>query len=71
MNESEKILVNKMKPLSLKQVMIQCINVIINFLTPINVHIFPLTLGHTGYYRWFIEGYAYIKEPMERSLKNT
>ena len=27
------------------------------------------TLGHTGYYRKFIQGYAQITTPMERKLK--
>ena len=28
------------------------------------------TLGHTGYYKNFIKGYALVTAPMERLLKN-
>jgi hypothetical protein len=36
---------------------------------PTSVRQLRTTLGHTGYYRNFIKGYAQIKTPMEKLLK--
>jgi hypothetical protein len=36
---------------------------------PKTVHQLRETLGHTGYYKIFIKGYAYITTPMEKLLR--
>jgi hypothetical protein len=43
--------------------------VIVNLPPPKSVHQLRETLGHTGYYRKFIKGYAQITAPMEKLLK--
>jgi hypothetical protein len=43
--------------------------VIIDFPPPTSVQQLRATLGHTGYYRKFIRGYAQIIAPMEKLLK--
>eukprot|EP00253_Pinus_taeda_P032985 PITA_32985 len=43
--------------------------VIINLEVPRSVKQLRVTLGHTGYYRKFIKGYAQITVPMEKILK--
>jgi len=45
------------------------IAVIINLEAPRSVKHMCTTLGHTGYYRMFIKGYAQITTPMEKFLK--
>jgi hypothetical protein len=45
------------------------IAVIVNLPPPKSVHQLRETLGHTGYYRKFIKGYAQITAPMEKLLK--
>jgi hypothetical protein len=45
------------------------IAVIINLQPPKLVRQLRKTLGHTGYYRKFIKGYAQITVPMEKMLK--
>jgi hypothetical protein len=45
------------------------IRVIVNLSQPKSVHQLRATLGHTGYYRKFIKGYAQITAPMEKLLK--
>jgi hypothetical protein len=46
------------------------IAVIVNFPPPKIVCHLREKLGHTGYYRKFIKGYAQITEPMEKLLRN-
>jgi hypothetical protein len=43
--------------------------VIVNLPPPKSVHQLKSKLGHTGYYRKFIRGYAHIIVPMEKLLK--
>jgi hypothetical protein len=43
--------------------------VIVNLPPPKSVPQLKSTLGHTGYYRNFIRGYAQITAPMENLLK--
>jgi len=43
--------------------------VIVNLPPPKLVHQLRATLGHTGYYRKFIKGYAKITAPMEKLVK--
>jgi hypothetical protein len=43
--------------------------VIVNFPLPESVRQLRTMLGHTGYYRKFIKGYAQITTPMEKLLK--
>jgi hypothetical protein len=43
--------------------------VIVNLPPPKSVHQLRATLGHTGYYRKFINGYEHIATPMEKLLK--
>lgn len=43
--------------------------VIINLEVPRSVKQLRATLGHTGYYRKFIKGYAQVTTPMEKLLK--
>jgi len=43
--------------------------VILNLEVPRSVKQLHATLGHTGYYRKFIKGYAEITAPMEKLLK--
>ena len=45
------------------------IALILSLPPPTNVKILRETLGHTGYYRKFIKGYAAITAPMEKLLK--
>ncbi len=45
------------------------IAIIVNFPLPKYVKQLRTTLGHTGYYRKFIKGYAQITAPMEEKLK--
>jgi hypothetical protein len=45
------------------------IAVIINLPAPKTVRQLRVTLGHTGYYRKFIKGYAQITSPMEKLLR--
>jgi len=45
------------------------IAMIINLEAPRSVKQLRATLGHTGYYRKFIKGYAQITTPMEKLLK--
>jgi hypothetical protein len=45
------------------------ITVIVNLPPPNSVRQLRETLGHTGYYRKFIKGYAQITAPMEKLLK--
>lgn len=45
------------------------ITVIINLEAPRSVKQLCATLGHTGYYKKFIKGYAHITTPMEKLLK--
>jgi len=45
------------------------ITVILNLEAPRSVKQLRATLGHTGYYRKFIKGYAQITTPMEKLLK--
>jgi hypothetical protein len=45
------------------------ITVIVNFPTPKTVRQLRATLGHIGYYRKFIKGYAQITTPMEKLLR--
>ena len=45
------------------------IAIIVNLPPPKSVKQLRTTLGHTGYYRKFIQGYAQITAPMERQLK--
>ena len=45
------------------------IAVIVNLPPPKRVRQLRATLGHIGYYRKFIKGYAQITVPMERLLK--
>ena len=42
---------------------------ILSLLPPMNVKMLRATLGHIGYYRKFIKGYAVITAPMEKLLK--
>lgn len=44
---------------------------IINMEPPHNVKQLWSTLGHTGYYQWFIKNYTSIIAPMEKLLKRT
>ena len=44
--------------------------IIVNLPTPNLVKQLHMTLGHTGYYRKFIKGYAQITTPMENLLKH-
>jgi hypothetical protein len=46
------------------------IAVIVNSPPPKSVHQLRATLGHTGYYKKFIKGYAQITVPMEKLLKD-
>jgi hypothetical protein len=43
--------------------------VIVDFPPPTSMRQLRATLGHTGYYRKFIKGYAHITAPMEKILK--
>ena len=45
------------------------IAIIVNLPPPTLVKQFRTTLGHIGYYRKFIKGYAQITAPMEKLLK--
>ena len=45
------------------------IAIIVNLPPPKFVKQLHITLGHTGYYRKFIKGYAHITAPMEKKLK--
>ena len=45
------------------------IDIIVNLPPPNLVKQLCTTLGHTGYYRKFIKGYAKITAPMEKLLK--
>ena len=45
------------------------IAIIVNLPPPNSVKQLRTTLGHTGYYRKFIKGYAQITAPMEKQLK--
>ena len=45
------------------------IAIIVNLPPPNSVKQLRTTLGHTGYYRKFIKGYAQITTPMEKQLK--
>jgi hypothetical protein len=45
------------------------IAVIVNLPPPKIVCQLRVTLGHTGYYRKFIKGYAQITAPMEKLLR--
>ena len=45
------------------------IAIIVNILAPNSVKQLRTVLGHTGYYRKFIKGYAKITAPMEKLLK--
>ena len=45
------------------------IAIIVNLPPPKLVKQLRTTLGHTGYYRKFIKGYAQITAPMEKQLK--
>ena len=45
------------------------IPLILSFLPPMNLKMLWVTLGHRGYYRKFIKGYAMITAPMEKLLK--
>ena len=45
------------------------IAIIVNLPPPTSVKQLRTTLGHTGYYRKFIKGYAQITTPMEKQLK--
>ena len=45
------------------------IDIIVNLPPPKSVKQLRTTLGHTGYYRKFIKGYAQIIAPMEKQLK--
>jgi hypothetical protein len=44
---------------------------IVNLPPPNSVHHLRETLGHIGYYKKFIKGYAQITAPMEKLLKDT
>jgi hypothetical protein len=46
------------------------IAIIVDFPPPTSVKQLHTTLGHTGYYRKFIKGYAQITGPMENLLRN-
>jgi hypothetical protein len=46
------------------------ITIIVNLQPPSSVKQLRTTLGHTGYYRKFIKGYAQITTPMEKLLKH-
>ena len=43
--------------------------IIVNLLAPNSVKQLRTVLGHTGYYKKFIKGYAKITTPMEKLLK--
>ena len=45
------------------------IAIIVNLPPPTSIRKIRTTLGHTGYYRKFIKGYAQITAPMEKQLK--
>ena len=45
------------------------ISIIVNIPGPNSVKQMRTVLGHTGYYRKFIKGYAKIMAPMEKLLK--
>jgi hypothetical protein len=45
------------------------IAIIVNLPPPTSVKQLSTALGHTGYYRKFIKGYAHITAPMENLLK--
>ena len=45
------------------------IAIIVNLPPPESVKQLHTMLGHTGYYRKFIKGYAQITAPMEKQLK--
>jgi hypothetical protein len=45
------------------------ITIIVNLPPPTSVKQLHIALGHTGYYRKFIKGYAQITTPMEKILK--
>jgi hypothetical protein len=42
---------------------------ILDMVAPTSVHGMHATLGHTRYYRWFIQNYAHITAPLERLLR--
>jgi hypothetical protein len=46
------------------------ITIILELKPPTSIRQLRETLGHTGYYRKFIERYAHITTPMEKLLKN-
>jgi hypothetical protein len=46
------------------------ISIIVDLPSPTLVRQLRTTLGHTGYYRNFIKGYAQITTPMEKQLNN-
>ena len=43
--------------------------IIVNLPSPNSIRQLHTTLGHTGYYKKFIKGYAKINAPMENLLK--
>jgi hypothetical protein len=45
------------------------IAIIVDLLPPTSVRQLCTALGHTGYYRKFVKGYAHITTPMEKILK--
>ena len=46
------------------------ISIIVNLPPPASVKQLHTTLGHIGYYKKIIKGYAQITMPMEKSLKH-
>ena len=45
------------------------VTIIMNMSSPTSVKQLHSTLGHTGYYRWFIRNYLLITAPLEKLLK--
>ena len=45
------------------------IAIIVNIPAPNSIKQLRIVLGHTGYYKKFIKGYAKITAPMEKLLK--
>jgi hypothetical protein len=45
------------------------IAIIVDFPPPTSVKQLRIVLGHTGYYKKFIKGYAHITAPMDKLLK--